>query len=79
VLDLETHKTDYYKDLGLQGLMHYNACRSRPVPRLSSENLVVVDNQGTALVLAPDASSKSSRASHRTQLDRVWPIPAKRP
>ena len=52
VADLETHKTVYYKDLGIQGLMHYNAVPVAASPTLIGENLIVVDNQGTALVLA---------------------------
>ncbi len=79
VADLETKKTVYYKDLGLNGLdglMHYNAVPVAASPTLVGENLVVMDNQGTALVLATGREFKVlARNRIETQLERAWPLP----
>jgi outer membrane protein assembly factor BamB len=77
VVDLVTKKTVYYKDLQLDGLMHYNAVPVAASATLVGENLVVLDNQGTALVLATGREFKVlARNRIETVLDRVWPIPA---
>ena len=77
VRDLETLTTVYYQDLKLDGLMHYNAVPVAASPTLIGDRLVVLDNQGTALVLATGREFKVlSRNRIETRLDRVWPIPA---
>ncbi len=80
VADLKTKKTVYYKNLnlsGLDGLMHYNAVPVAASPTLIGDNLVVLDNQGTALVLATGREFKVLSCNRiETQLERVWPLPA---
>ncbi len=63
VLDLETRQTVYFRDLNLDGLMHYNAVPVAASPTLIGKNVVVLDNQGTAVVFAPGASTVSSPAT----------------
>jgi outer membrane protein assembly factor BamB len=79
VADLETKKLVYYKNLnlsGLDGLMHYNAVPVAASPTLIGENLVILDNQGTALVLATGREFKLlARNRIETQLARAWPLP----
>ncbi len=76
VVDLETKKTVYYKDLHLDGLMHYNAVPVAASVTLIGENLVVLDNQGTAVVLAAGREFKElARNRIETVLERVWPLP----
>jgi hypothetical protein len=77
VVDLKTRHTVYFKDLKIDGLMHYNAVPVAASPTLIGDHLVVVDNQGTALVLATGREFKIiSRNRIETQLERIWPIPA---
>lgn len=77
VIDLEACKTVYYRKLELDGLMHYNAVPVAASPTLVRDRLVVVDNQGTALVLALGREFQVlARNRIETQLDRPWPIPA---
>ena len=63
VLDLETKETVYFRDLGIDGLMHYNAVPVAASPTLIGNHVVVLDNQGTALVLATGASFAWSPAT----------------
>lgn len=77
VRDLETHATVYYQDLELDGLMHYNAVPVAASPTLIGDRIVVLDNQGTAVILAPGREFKVlGRNRIETRLDRVWPLPA---
>lgn len=77
VIDLEARKLVYYRKLELDGLMHYNAVPVAASPTLIGNRLVVVDNQGTALVLATGRDFQVlARNRIETQLDRPWPIPA---
>ncbi len=77
VRDLETQATVYYKDLELEGLMHYNAVPVAASPTLIGDRIVVLDNQGTAVILAPGREFKVlARNRIETRLDRVWPLPA---
>ena len=77
VVDLNSRKTLYYKDLQLNGLMHHNAIPVAASVTLIGEHLIVMDNQGTAVVLQPGREfHEVGRNRIETQLDRVWPIPA---
>jgi hypothetical protein len=80
VVDLKAKQTVYYQNLGpsgLDGLMHYNAVPVAASPTLVGENLVVLDNQGTALVLATGRTFKVlARNRIETELERAWPLPA---
>ena len=77
VSDLNTTATVYYKDLKLDGLMHYNAVPVAASPTLIGERILVLDNQGTTVVLAPGREFQAlGRNRIETRLDRVWPIPA---
>lgn len=77
VLDLETKETAYFKDLRLNGLMHCNAVPAAASCTLVGEHILVFDNQGTGLVLAPGRKFvEIARNRIETQLDRPWPIPA---
>jgi hypothetical protein len=58
VRDLKTQATVYYQDLELDGLMHYNAVPVAASPTLIGERIVVLDNQGTAVILAPGREFK---------------------
>jgi hypothetical protein len=77
VVDLEARKLVYYRKLELDGLMHYNAVPVAASPTLVRDRLIVVDNQGTALVLATGREFKLlARNRIETRLDRPWPLPA---
>ena len=77
VVDLEARKLVYYQKLELDGLMHYNAVPVAASPTLVRDRLVVVDNQGTALVLATGRELKLLGCNRiETRLDRPWPLPA---
>ena len=77
VSDLETKATVYYQDLELDGLMHYNAVPVAASPTLIGDKILVLDNQGTTVVLAPGREFKVlGRNRIETRLERVWPIPA---
>jgi hypothetical protein len=77
VYDLEAKKVVHHETLDLHGFTHYNALAVAASPTLIGEHLVILDNQGTALVmtLGPDP-----KVVHRnviaTQLDRRIPLPA---
>jgi outer membrane protein assembly factor BamB len=77
VRDLETGATVYYKNLKLDGLMHYNAVPVAASPTLIGNSILVPDNQGTTVVVATGREFKVlGRNRIETRLDRVWPIPA---
>ena len=67
----------YYRDLGLNGFMHYNAVPVAASPTLVGQHVLVMDNQGTTLVLEPGRELKVvARNQLATQLDRRLPLPA---
>jgi hypothetical protein len=75
--DVRSGKTVYYRPMDMHGFMHYNSVPLAASPTLVGENIVVLDNQGTALVLQPGPTYKVvARNRIATQLDRRWPIPA---
>lgn len=75
--DLKTGKMLYRQLLDLDGLMHYNAVPVAASPTLIGGNVVVLDNQGTALVIkAGPKFEQVSRNRIATQLARRWAIPA---
>ncbi|MFT4547320.1 MAG: outer membrane protein assembly factor BamB [Pseudoalteromonas tetraodonis] len=77
VRDLKTGATIYYKDLQLDGLMHYNAVPVAASPTLIGDKILVMDNQGTTIVLAPGRTFKVlGRNRIETRLERVWLLPA---
>lgn len=77
VRDVATGATVYYKDLKVDGLMHYNAVPVAASPTLIRDKIVVVDNQGTAVILAAGREFKVlGRNRIETRLERVWPLPA---
>jgi hypothetical protein len=77
VADLKSGKTVYYQPMEMQGLMHYNSVPVAASPTLVGKHVVVLDNQGTALVLQPGSVYKVIASNHiGTQLERRWPIPA---
>jgi outer membrane protein assembly factor BamB len=75
--DVRTHKAIYYKQTDLRGLFHYNSLPVAASVTLVGKHLVIMDNQGTALVVEPGRAYKQvARNRIATQLDRFWPIPA---
>ena len=57
--------------------MYYNAVPVAASPTLIGDRLVVLDNQGTAVILAPGREFKLlGRNRIETRLERVWPLPA---
>lgn len=75
--DLKTGKMLYRQELDLEGLMHYNAVPVAASPTLIGENIVVLDNQGTALVIKPGPTFQLvARNRIATQLERRQAIPA---
>jgi len=77
VYDLEAKKVVHHETLDLHGFTHYNALAVAASPALIGEHMVILDNQGTALVLTLGPEPK---VVHRnviaTQLDRRIPLPA---
>lgn len=77
VRDLEQKSMVYYKDLKLDGLMHYNAVPVAASPTLIGNRILILDNQGTTISIAPGREFKVlARNRIETRLERVWPIPA---
>ncbi len=77
VVELESRRMLYRQDLGLGGFMHYNAVPVAASPTLVGPHVVVMDNQGTTLVLEPGREFKLvARNQIATQLDRRLPLPA---
>lgn len=75
--DLHTNKQLYYKATDLHGLFHYNALPVAASVTLIGKHLVIMDNQGTALVVEPGREYKQvARNRIATQIERAWPIPA---
>jgi hypothetical protein len=75
--DAATGKGLYYRDLDLQGFMHYNSVPVAASPTLVGQAILVEDNQGTTVVLQPGPKYQViARNWIGTQLDRRWPVPA---
>jgi len=67
----------YRREMELQGFMHYNSVPVAASPTLVGGHVVLLDNQGTALLVTPGPEAKVvARNRIATQLDRRWPIPA---
>ena len=76
VLDLKTGKTLYRQETGFDELHHYNAIGVAASPTLIGKNIVVMDNQGSALVFEPGRTFKKVAMNRiETALPRDWPIP----
>jgi outer membrane protein assembly factor BamB len=77
VFDLKAKRFLYHQDTELNGLHHYNAVAVAASPTLIGQHIVIQDNQGLALVLAPGRTFKQVAKNHiGTQLERWWPIPS---
>jgi outer membrane protein assembly factor BamB len=77
VFDLATKKIVYRRELDLAGLTHYNAVAVAASPTLVGQSVLVCDNQGNTLVLAPGREFRQlARNSIATQLERSLPLPA---
>lgn len=74
--DLDAKRVVHHRKLELHGFTHYNALAVAASPTLIGEHLVIMDNQGTALVLTTGPEPK---VVHRnviaTQLERRIPLP----
>ena len=76
VMDLETRRLVYLKDLGLEGLFHYNSLGVAASLTLAGKHIYALDNQGTVVVLEPGRTYREvARNRIATQLNRRWPIP----
>src|SRR5262249_15612292 len=76
VSDVKTGKLVYREQLPLEGLTHYNAGAVAASPGLIGKHVVVMDNQGTALVLKPGPKFEVvARNRLGTQMDRRLPLP----
>ena len=74
--DLKSGKMLYRQDLDLDGLMHCNAVPVAASPTLIGKNIVVLDNQGTAVVVGQDRRfSRWPAMATATQLERRPAIP----
>lgn len=77
VYDLAAGQPLYHEQLDLRGFTHYNALAVAASPTLVGEHIVVLDNQGTALVLKPGREfNLVARNRIETVLERDWPLPA---
>jgi hypothetical protein len=75
--DLATKQTVYWRDLKLQGFMHYNAVPVAASPALIGGHIFLCDNQGTTVVIEPGREYKEvARNRIDTVLDRELPLPA---
>jgi hypothetical protein len=76
-MDLKSGQMLYRQDLDLDGLMHYNAVPVAASPTLIGKNIVVLDNQGTAVVVKTGPTYQPiARNRIATQLERRYAIPA---
>lgn len=76
VYDIEAQKLVHHRKLDLHGFTHYNALAVAASPTLIGEHMVIMDNQGTALVLTLGAEPKVVHTNViATQLDRHLPLP----
>ena len=77
VYDLEMKRVVHHRTLELNGFTHYNALAVAASPTLIGEHMLILDNQGTALVLTLGPEPKLvHRNLIATQLDRRIPLPA---
>lgn len=77
VYDLEAKKEVHHRRLDLHGFTHYNALAVAASPTLVGEHIVILDNQGTALVLTLGPEPKVVHTNViATQLERRIPLPA---
>jgi outer membrane protein assembly factor BamB len=75
--DLEAKKMIHHQTLDLHGFTHYNALAVAASPTLIGEHMLILDNQGTALVMTTGPEPKVvQRNVIATQLDRRIPLPA---
>jgi outer membrane protein assembly factor BamB len=76
VSDLAEKKMLYRQSLDLAGFTHYNAIAVAASPTLVGKHIVVLDNQGIALVLAPGRNFQQiARNQIATVIDRWLPLP----
>lgn len=76
VYDLEAKKVVHHRKLDLHGFTHYNALAVAASPALIGDHIVILDNQGTALVLTTGPEPRLvSRNVIATQLERRLPLP----
>ena len=76
VYDLEAKRVVHHRKLDLHGFTHYNALAVAASPALIGEHLVIMDNQGTALVFTTGPEPKLvHRNLIATQLERRIPLP----
>ena len=77
VYDLAAGQPLYQRQLDLRGFTHYNAIAVAASPTLVGKHVVVLDNQGTALVLKAGREFEVvARNRIETVLDRPWPLPS---
>ncbi|MFO0870925.1 MAG: PQQ-binding-like beta-propeller repeat protein [Pirellulales bacterium] len=77
VFDLEAGRLVHYRTLPLDGFTHYNALAVAASPTLVAGHLLILDNQGTTLVLT--TGPEPQLVHHNvlaTQLARTIPLPA---
>jgi outer membrane protein assembly factor BamB len=76
VYDLEAKKVVHHRKLDLHGFTHYNALAVAASPTLVGEHVVILDNQGTALVLTQGPEPKLVHTNViGTVLERRVPLP----
>jgi outer membrane protein assembly factor BamB len=75
--DLEAKKMVHHQTLDLHGFTHYNALAVAASPTLVGEHMLILDNQGTTLVMTTGPEPKVvQRNVIATQLARRVPLPA---
>ena len=76
VFDLEAKRPVHHRKLDLHGFTHYNALAVAASPTLIGDQIVILDNQGTALVLTTGPEPKLVHQNRiATQLERRIPLP----
>jgi outer membrane protein assembly factor BamB len=74
--DLESGKTLYARDSGLDEMHHYNAIGVGASATLGGKHIYVIDNQGMCVVFAPGREYKEVAVNRiESFLPRPWPIP----
>jgi hypothetical protein len=77
VSDVVTQKPIYWRDLKLNGFMHYNAVPGAASAALIGRHIFLSDNQGTTVVIEPGREYKEvARNRIGTVLERDLPLPA---
>lgn len=75
--DVKSGKVHYRQELDLEGYTHYNSVAVAASPTLVGNHILVLDNQGTTVVLEPGEKFKQvARNRIATQVERYWPLPA---